>query len=82
MQDGAELTPTFDWPADRLVFAMAGGMGALVRSAEQAEDSEAAGAQAMMDAKVGANDVVIGLAASRTTPLRSAPYGRPVRRVR
>lgn len=68
VQDGAELTPTFDWPADRLVFAMAGGMDALVRSAEQAEDCEAAGAQAMADAKVGVNDVVVGLAASGTTP--------------
>src|SRR5262245_21661948 len=68
VQDGVELTPTFDWPADRLVFAMAGGLDALVRSAEQAEDNEAAGAQAMADAKVGANDVVIGVAASGTTP--------------
>ena len=68
VQDGTELTPTFDWPADRLVFAMAGGLDALVRSAEQAEDNEAAGAQAMADAKIGANDVVIGLAASGTTP--------------
>ena len=38
VQDGAELPPTFDWPLDRLVFAMAGGQGALVRSAEGAED--------------------------------------------
>jgi N-acetylmuramic acid 6-phosphate etherase len=68
VQDGAELTPTYDWPADRLVFAMAGGLDALVRSSEQAEDSEVAGAQAMADAKVGANDVVIGVAASGTTP--------------
>ena len=68
VQDGVELTPTFDWPADRLVFAMAGGLDALVRSAEQAEDNEAAGAQAMADAKIGANDVVIGVAASGTTP--------------
>jgi N-acetylmuramic acid 6-phosphate etherase len=68
VQDGAELTPTFDWPADRVVFAMAGGLDALVRSAEQAEDSEAAGAQVMADAQVGANDVVIGVAASGTTP--------------
>lgn len=68
VQDGAELTPTFDWPADRLVFAMAGGLDALVRSAEQAEDNEAAGAQAMADTKVSANDVVIGIAASGTTP--------------
>jgi N-acetylmuramic acid 6-phosphate etherase len=68
VQDGAELTPTFDWPADRVVFAMAGGMDALIRSAEHAEDNEAAGAQAMADVKVGADDVVIGVAASGTTP--------------
>src|SRR6266852_8313896 len=68
VQDGTELPPTYDWPADRLVFAMAGGLGALVRSAEQAEDNEAAGAQAMANAKVGAFDVVIGVAASGTTP--------------
>src|SRR5436190_1463645 len=68
VQDGAELPPTFNWPADRLVFAMAGGLDALLRSAEQAEDNEAAGAQAMIDAKIGPNDVVIGVAASGTTP--------------
>jgi N-acetylmuramic acid 6-phosphate etherase len=68
VQDGTELPPTFDWPPDRLVFAMAGGLDALVRSTEQAEDNEAAGAQAMADAGIGADDVVIGLAASGTTP--------------
>jgi N-acetylmuramic acid 6-phosphate etherase len=68
VQDGTELTPTYDWPADRLVFAMAGGLGALVRSAEQAEDDEAAGAKAVTEAKVGGDDVVIGIAASGTTP--------------
>jgi len=68
VQDGTELTPTYDWPAERLVFAMAGGMEALVRSSEGAEDNEAAGAQAMADAKIGPDDVVIGIAASGTTP--------------
>ena len=68
VQDGTELTPTYDWPSDRLVFAMAGGLDALLRSAEQAEDDEAAGARAMTDARIGANDVVIGIAASGTTP--------------
>src|SRR5215510_10857549 len=68
VQDGAELTPTYNWPTDRLVFAMAGGLDALVRSAEQAEDNETAGVKAMADAKIGANDVVIGVAASGTTP--------------
>jgi len=68
VQDGTELPPTFDWPADRLVFAMAGGFDALLRSAEQAEDNEAAGAQVMADAKIGPNDVIIGVAASGATP--------------
>ena len=54
VQDGTELPPTYDWPTDRLVFAMAGGLDALVQSAEGAEDDEAAGAQAMADAKIGA----------------------------
>src|SRR4051794_19022483 len=40
VQDGAELTPTYDWPPDRMVFVMAGGLGALVRSAEQAEGND------------------------------------------
>jgi len=47
---------------------MAGGLDALTRSAEGAEDNEAAGAQAMADAKIGPDDVVIGVAASGTTP--------------
>src|SRR6476646_3902635 len=68
VQDGSEFPPTDDWPADRVVFAMAGGLDALTRSAEGAEDNEAAGAQAMAGAKIGMNDVVIGLAASGTTP--------------
>src|SRR5688572_28527304 len=50
VQDGTELPPTFDWPADRLVFAMAGGLGALVQSVEGAEDDEAEGARAVADA--------------------------------
>ena len=66
VQDGAELTPTFDWPADRVVFAMAGGLNALTRSAEDAEDNRSAGARPWQT-KVGANDVVIGIAASGTT---------------
>jgi N-acetylmuramic acid 6-phosphate etherase len=68
VQDGSELPPTFDWPVDRVVFAMAGGLDALTRSAEGAEDNEAAGAQAMADAEIGVNDVVIGIAASGATP--------------
>ncbi len=68
VQDGAELTPTFDWPADRIVFLMAGGMTALTQSVEGAEDKASDGASAIEDAKLAPNDVVIGLAASGTTP--------------
>ena len=68
VQDGTELTPTFDWPAERVVFAIAGGLDALIKAVEGAEDNEAAGAQAMKDASIGPNDVVIGVAASGTTP--------------
>ncbi len=68
VQDGAELPPTFNWPRDRLVFAMAGGERALVQSVEGAEDDVAAAEKLIADARVGAADVVIGVAASGTTP--------------
>jgi N-acetylmuramic acid 6-phosphate etherase len=77
IQDGAELRPTYDWPSDRLVFVMAGGLQAVLQSVEGAEDDEAKGAKAIADAEVNQNDVVIAVAASGTTPftlgaLRSA----------
>lgn len=68
VQDGAELVPTYDWPSERLVFAIAGGLETLARSAEDAEDSAEAGARAMREAQIGRHDVVIGVAASGTTP--------------
>jgi N-acetylmuramic acid 6-phosphate etherase len=77
IQDGAELRPTYDWPGDRLVFVMAGGMQAVLQSVEGAEDDEAKGAEAIADAEINQNDIVIAVAASGTTPftigaLRSA----------
>ncbi len=80
VQDGAELPPTFDWPLDRLVFAMAGGQGALVKSAEGAEDDEAAAVRAMDEAAVGPTDVVLGIAASGTTPYTVAAVRRAAER--
>lgn len=77
VQDGAELRPTYDWPSDRTVFVMAGGMQAILQSAEGAEDDEAKGSEAIADAEINQDDVVIAVAASGTTPftmgaLRSA----------
>jgi len=68
VQDGSELPPTYNWPAERVVFAMAGGLGALVQSVEDAEDYESNGARAMAEARIGPDDVVLGIAASGTTP--------------
>jgi N-acetylmuramic acid 6-phosphate etherase len=68
VQDGAELRPTYDWPSDRTVFVMAGGMQAVLESVEGAEDNDAKGAEAIAEADVTQNDVVIAVAASGTTP--------------
>jgi N-acetylmuramic acid 6-phosphate etherase len=67
VQDGAELAPTFDWPRDRVAFAMAGGEAALLQAVENAEDQAASGAARMAELGVNRNDVVIGLAASGET---------------
>jgi N-acetylmuramic acid 6-phosphate etherase len=72
VQDGAELFPTFNWPRDRVAFAIAGGERALLQAIENAEDSGADGAARMVEIGVGANDVVLGLAASGNTPFTVA----------
>jgi N-acetylmuramic acid 6-phosphate etherase len=76
VQDGAELPPTFDWPDDRVAFAIAGGKGAILQAVENAEDSRAEGAAAMDALGVGPDDVVIGVAASGTTPFTVAAVER------
>jgi N-acetylmuramic acid 6-phosphate etherase len=75
VQDGAELTPTFDWPEERLGFAIAGGDEAILHAVENAEDSVDDGTEAMRRADIGSNDVVIGLAASGRTPYTLAAIG-------
>lgn len=72
VQDGAELPPTFDWPEERLAFAIAGGEAAILQAVENAEDSTAEAARWVAEAAVGPNDVVVGLAASGTTPFTLA----------
>ena len=79
-QDGAELTPTFDWPPARTVFALAGGAAALLASVEGAEDNSADGAGQIDAAGVNANDVVIGVAASGKTPFTLAAIQRGAER--
>lgn len=72
VQDGAELPPTFDWPGERLAFAIAGGEGALLRAVEDAEDSEGDGEAWVARAGIGPDDAVVGLAASGSTPFTLA----------
>ena len=72
VQDGAELPPTFDWPQHRLVLLMAGGDQAFTRSIENAEDNREAGAAAVADNAIGPHDVVVGTAASGSTPYTTA----------
>src|SRR5437660_1833380 len=66
--DAAECPPTFGTPPEMVVGVIAGGPKALVRSVEGAEDDVNAGAQAIDDAGVTGRDVVVGIAASGTTP--------------
>ncbi|NYT39192.1 N-acetylmuramic acid 6-phosphate etherase [Sphingomonas sp. R-74633] len=68
VQDGVELTPTFNWPFERLVFLIAGGPAALTRTQEGAEDSREAAEQAIVAEEIGPDDVLIGIAASGRTP--------------
>src|SRR6476659_897436 len=66
--DGAELTPTFGWSPDRIVYGIAGGLGALSRSVENAEDDEDSGRELVRSRALNHDDVVIGVSASGTTP--------------
>jgi N-acetylmuramic acid 6-phosphate etherase len=68
VQDGAELIPTFNWPADRLVLLMAGGRDALLRSAEGAEDETDQAKRLAHEHDIGPADAVVAVAASGTTP--------------
>jgi N-acetylmuramic acid 6-phosphate etherase len=74
--DATECPPTYGSPPDLVVGVIAGGPPALVRSVEGAEDDEVAGAAAMDELRVGRNDVVIGIAASGTTPFVGASLRR------
>jgi N-acetylmuramic acid 6-phosphate etherase len=71
--DASEIPPTFGAPHELVQGIIAGGLPALTRSQEGAEDVEAEGARAIDERDVGPADLVIGIAASGTTPyVRSA----------
>ncbi|MGC1830828.1 MAG: N-acetylmuramic acid 6-phosphate etherase, partial [Candidatus Acidiferrales bacterium] len=66
--DAAECPPTFGTPPKMVQAIIAGGVRALRHSAEGAEDSAAHGARDLARAGVSRRDVVVGIAASGTTP--------------
>ncbi|HEU4641619.1 MAG TPA: N-acetylmuramic acid 6-phosphate etherase [Gemmatimonadaceae bacterium] len=66
--DASECPPTFGTDPVMVQGIIAGGLDALVRSQEGAEDIVADGARAMDERGVGASDFVVGIAASGTTP--------------
>jgi N-acetylmuramic acid 6-phosphate etherase len=66
--DASEMPPTYGTDPEMVQGIIAGGMDALVRPAEGAEDSREAGGQAVDEREVGRGDFVFGIAASGTTP--------------
>jgi N-acetylmuramic acid 6-phosphate etherase len=66
--DASEIPPTFGVPSDFFIGIIAGGDHALRNSVEHAEDDDSASWQELLKHQINPNDVVIGIAASGTTP--------------
>jgi len=66
--DSVELYPTFSWPHGRALALLAGGNDAMFIAVEGAEDDHDQGRVDLTGLEVGPNDVVLGIAASGSTP--------------
>jgi N-acetylmuramic acid 6-phosphate etherase len=66
--DAAECPPTFGTSPKLVVALIAGGRRAITRAVEGAEDSERNGERDLRAKKLTRRDVVVGIAASGTTP--------------
>jgi N-acetylmuramic acid 6-phosphate etherase len=66
--DAAECPPTFGISKKKMIALIAGGRRAVTGAVEGAEDSAANGARDLRRLKLGRADVVVGIAASGTTP--------------
>jgi N-acetylmuramic acid 6-phosphate etherase len=66
--DASEIPPTYGMPFDLLIGVIAGGETAIRRPVENAEDDAAQGWFDLERYKVSDKDIVVGLAASGTTP--------------
>jgi N-acetylmuramic acid 6-phosphate etherase len=76
--DAAECPPTFGISRKQMIALIAGGRRAVTGAVEGAEDSAANGARDLRRLKLGRMDVVVGIAASGTTPyvLGAMKYAR------
>lgn len=74
--DASECPPTFGTPPEMVVGVIAGGLPALVRSIEGAEDDPDGGITEMDARRVGPADTVVGIAASGSTTFVRAALGR------
>jgi len=66
--DASEMPPTYGTDPGLVQGIIAGGLNALTRAQEGAEDNPADGATVMDDRGVGPDDFVLGIATSGTTP--------------
>jgi N-acetylmuramic acid 6-phosphate etherase len=66
--DASECPPTYGVPKDLVIGIIAGGHKAITEAVENAEDDAQQGWQDLLAHQVSSNDVVIGIAASGTTP--------------
>ncbi|MEO6189907.1 MAG: N-acetylmuramic acid 6-phosphate etherase [Saprospiraceae bacterium] len=66
--DASECPPTFGVPQDMVIGLIAGGDGAIRKAVEGAEDSLSQAWKDLSDYSIDEQDIVIGLAASGTTP--------------
>ncbi|XWX03150.1 N-acetylmuramic acid 6-phosphate etherase [Aggregatilineales bacterium SYSU G02658] len=76
--DAVECLPTYSVPPDVVQGVLAGGERAMMRSIEGAEDDAEQGERDLVERGLTAQDVVIGIAASGTTPyvLGALAYAR------
>jgi len=66
--DASEIPPTFGASPTLVQGVIAGGVTALYRSVEGAEDEHSAGALALQERRINSSDIVIGITASGRTP--------------
>lgn len=66
--DASEIPPTYGLPFDLIIGVIAGGEDAIRKPVEHAEDNKGQGWMDLQEYRINEKDVVVGIAASGTTP--------------